>query len=79
MRLTDTDKLDWWNDLYMKGVNHSGVWVRYRDVKEFIENAPTIDAVPVIRCKNCIHVQECKNAQHLGLEGYCSYGERDEE
>ena len=48
MRLIDGDALDWWDGLYMKGVNNSGVWVRYRDVEEFIKNAPTIDAVPVV-------------------------------
>ena len=33
------------------------------------------DFVHVVRCEHCMHVQGCKNAQHLGLEGYCSKGE----
>ena len=45
MRLIDADSLNWWDDLYMKGVNKSGVWVRYRDVEDFIKCAPTVDLV----------------------------------
>lgn len=43
MRLIDADDLNWWDDLYMKGVNNSGVWVRYKDCREFIDSAPTIE------------------------------------
>lgn len=27
----------------------------YKDLAEFINEAPTIDAVPVVRCKDCEH------------------------
>jgi DNA-directed RNA polymerase subunit RPC12/RpoP len=46
-RFIDTDKLDLYDDLFMKGVNHSGVWVRYRDVENLIKNAPTADVEEV--------------------------------
>ena len=39
MRLIDADKLDWW----YKG----------RPIRRVIDEAPTIDAVPVVRCKDC--------------------------
>ena len=43
----DRDALNWWDDLYMKGINKNGVWVRYRDVEHFIKDAPAVDAVEV--------------------------------
>lgn len=58
MRLIDIEAINWYDDLFMKGVNHSGVWVRYRDVEKLIRNAPTVDAVPVVRCKDCRFYEE---------------------
>lgn len=47
--------------------------------EELLLDAPTIDAVPVVRCKDCIFHQSCIHEQHLGLNGFCSYGERGDE
>ena len=52
-------------------------------VEELIENAPTIDAVPVVRCKDCkncqlddvFHDYWC-NGKKVWAEHFCSYGER---
>lgn len=59
--------------------------------RENIEEAPTIDAVPVVRCKDCKHwgkygvsvagetdnVKACEWAIWMvGENGYCVYGER---
>ena len=43
-----------------------------------IGNAPTIDAVPVVRCKDCFLYGECKAAEWYGENGngYCSVGDR---
>ena len=30
----------------------------------------------IVRCKDCDLKQVCKVSQHLGLDGYCSKGER---
>ena len=64
---------------------------RYFDVKFDIDEMPTIDAVPVVRCKNCVHGTVFVNNQ--GAEyvdcvlddysvrkptDYCYYGERKE-
>ena len=41
--------------------------------------APTIDAVPVVRCRECKHLGFCGDATNLevmGFYGYCSRGER---
>lgn len=53
-----------------------------------LNNAPTIDAVPVVRCRNCKHWlprQGCSGCHHRsGLwepqeDDYCSLGERKED
>ena len=47
----------------------------------FISNAPTINAVPVVRCRECKHLGVCGDATNLevmGFYGYCSRGERKE-
>ncbi len=52
-----------------------------------IKNAPTIDAVPVVRCKDCKHFTEgmaigmCKRIEDkpiipIQFNHFCSYGER---
>ena len=56
-----------------------------------IDKAPTVDAVPVVRCKDCKHRVEAKYGYRCGnlyygmaagvnLKNYdfCSYGERKE-
>lgn len=61
--------------------------------QDYVRYAPTIDAVPVVRCKECEHcgtvpysrVMYCKNP--MGRNGcvptkgdaFCSYGERRSE
>ena len=55
-------------------------------ITSVIEVQPTVDAVPVIRCKDCIYKNEygcCTlyiNFHHLTADmDYCSDGERKEE
>ena len=54
------------------------------DMRIAIEDAPTVDAVEVVRCKDCVHNQDIF-CNHFGYYGYapivddndfCSYGER---
>ena len=57
-------------------------------IKAFIENAPAVDAVEVVRCKDCKRwgtgaacetdfVKCCEFANYMiGANGYCLYGER---
>lgn len=82
----DRDALNWWDDLFMKGVNQSGVWVRYKDVEHFIKDAPAVDAVPVVRCRECrfnTTEKKCLNPDSIikipGDNDFCSYGEPREE
>lgn len=45
-----------------------------------IWNAPTVDAVPVIRCKDCIKKGICINYRYAqDEEGFCAWAERKEE
>lgn len=51
--------------------------------KEFIDNAPTVDAVEVVRCEDCryfahtVDWYECGFHDHYTMpDNYCSYGER---
>lgn len=62
---------------------------RYFDIKFDVEEAPTIDAVPVVRCKDCIRrydTDECpmcfliegKYYEYTNGNGFCDRGERKE-
>lgn len=79
LRLTDADKLEkqeyWGNERCFDYVD-----------AEDIDNAPTVDAVPVVRCKDCKHSWEdlggltcshgvCVDCVVLG-DFYCANGER---
>ena len=46
-----------------------------------IENAPTVDAVEVVRCKDCKHykIGLCYGWHCVEEDDFCSYGERREE
>lgn len=51
---------------------------------EVINNAPTVDAVPVVRCKDCFFYHDDCSCGWNGSTGwapddYCSYGERMED
>ena len=51
------------------------------DVIMMIKTAPTVNAVPVVRCRECKHLGFCGDATNLevmGFYGYCSRGERKE-
>lgn len=70
----------------------SGCWIRYKMFENALENAPTIDAVPVVRCGECEYYIDntCDCYSLYGdLSGdligvhfepnedhFCSYGER---
>lgn len=66
----------------IKEANKEGAY-GYVDALQ-IANAPTVDAVEVVRCKDCKHITfsdcygEC-GATRMGIVGpdyFCSYGER---
>ena len=89
MRLVDPEvwKLDL---LLFHGCNEKTAWLIDR-----INHAPTIDAVPVIRCKDCKHwctddgmfkdidERQWHHCSHIGIDTeeyfFCSEAERKEE
>lgn len=102
MRLIDVDALtdviegtDWYHLTEIGTMAHGAVsgnnaWFRERDIFEALAETPTIDAVPVVRCKDCryylkneLGVMLCYNdfwndayAVHTNADDFCYYGER---
>lgn len=73
MRTIDADKLErqeyWGNERCFDYVD-----------AEDIDNAPTVDAVPVVRCKDCKHYDIGGSCIICGYQSrkaddFCSYGE----
>lgn len=69
-RLIDADRL---HDCIMDNDIHSGI-MSLKNVYEFIDEQPTIDAVPVVRCKDCTYFN-AKNS--LETQGICMCGEKE--
>lgn len=79
MRLIDADVL-------MPNAEYKG---KYDTVNAYdIVNCPTVDAVEVVRCKDCVHNQMPPTRGNADCElwygmtdvyGYCHYGERRED
>ena len=80
MRLIDADALK-----TRKSIN-SANFNTIETIQEWIDNVPTIDAVPVVRCGECKYWYKnsqsntggCSVMLSTGLYagGFCSYGER---
>lgn len=94
MRLADVDEL--WKQMWElrekrdEEANMTGdraVCVTWNDAVTLIKNAPTIDAVPVVRCKDCKYydaenhncLDEMAYARIWNEDDYCSFAERREE
>lgn len=71
------------NESVMPEEWRSGMLDAYDEVKSYV---PSADVVEVVRCKDCIHNDQCKhrvvmwvedpiNTWHKDID-YCSYGER---
>lgn len=50
--------------------------------RDIVQEAPTIDAEPVVRCKDCKYCngeyEDCYFDIFVKPDGYCSYGEKTE-
>ena len=69
---------------------HNGAVNMLREVEREVNDAPTIDAVPVVRCGECHHCKETMDYKGPGLfcsiwgrewqrvqpNDFCSYGQR---
>ena len=78
MRLIDADA-------FLERMSHTD---RFFGVVYDINDAPTVDAVPVVRCRECQYAKNAKvnkkgfricPASHMEIvdDDYCSYGERE--
>ena len=97
MRLIDVDRLN--KPIYAEEDNITGSGMSYDEICGYndgidiawnkIDQAPTIDAVPVVRCKDCIRrydTDECpmcfliegKYYEYTNENGFCDRGERKE-
>ena len=83
MRLIDADALH-----YRLSVTDDDEQIFYLRGED-IANAPTIDAVPVVRCKECAYRQKASindrgflicpaSGMEITDDDYCSYGKREE-
>lgn len=75
MRLIDADAVKF---NFQYGRDDNGILlVPYRDAKNLIEAAKTVDAVPVVRCRDCrkFKTYGCRMVAS-GYDDFCSYGER---
>ena len=90
MRLIDADALmkTVFNDVVLVDGEVKGVGLI---LAETVDKAPTIGAVPVVRCKDCVNGTFCLNSQGAEYvdcmlddysvrkpDDFCSYGERKE-
>lgn len=76
MRLIDADAANVEDILCYYGDN-----CRTEDVKEWLDEQPTIDAVPVVRCKDCEFSNDliCPGHSHDALEdGFCTEGRHND-
>ena len=97
MRLIDADRLN--KPIYAEEDNITGSGMSYDEICGYndgidiawnkIDQAPTIDAVPVVRCKDCIRrydtdeypmcfLIEGKYYEYTNENGFCDRGERKE-
>ena len=95
MRLIDADALN--DSMYHEAFEtdselqkwDSGCWIRYKMFENHLDMAPTADAVPVVRCKECSHYNIsgcsegfgwCEKIDRGVTDGhFCSYGEKMED
>ena len=63
--------------LFPYGMPDNGNYgINAKAVRVAVERAPAADVVEVVRCEDCDKERDCKTAQFLGENGFCSYGER---
>lgn len=90
MRLIDADAVKF--EVEYGYDNHGVLLVPYRDIKKSMESTKTVDAVPVVRCKECKWFADNNDGDWFGCwlfqtiqiipedtpkpDDYCSYGER---
>ena len=89
MRPIDADALKYFISRQLAMTASTAVVMNAKDFFEnIVDNAPTIDAVPVVRCNECKYWQQVTpNSGNCAMgfaptayaDDFCSFGERSEE
>ena len=85
MRLIDAEELE---RLFYEQVE-SGATDLFDAFEDALQDAQTVDAVPVVRCKDCVHWREAgtndkgvlicpASGMEITESDFCSYGDRKE-
>lgn len=55
-------------------------YIAPHETRRLIEDLPTVDAVPVIRCRVCLKKRICSLYREANQEnGFCAWGAKEEE
>lgn len=75
MRVIDAEELErLFNEQIEQGVGVIGAFDAFYDA---LQDTPTVDAVPVVRCKDCRYFKMYKcRMGYSSHDDFCSYGER---
>ena len=83
MRLIDADRaLEFVRD---QGIAHPNAYHLTNYATLILRETPTLDAVPVVRCKDCKYMIQWADVRYcivwdgvngMGDDGFCNYGER---
>lgn len=77
MRLIDWDKVLEWMHRQKETMEQ---WSMRIAIENYVDEMPTVDAVPIVRCKECKWEELCqKTLEYKGSDGYCSKGVRRDE
>ena len=76
-RLIDADRA--MEIIHNQGIAHPNAYHLTNYATLILREAPTVDAVPVVRCKDCrkFKTYGCRMVAS-GYDDFCSYGERKE-
>ena len=82
MRLIDADKLKQ-HYAYWESSKYDYMQEEKKLFDDIVDQQPTVDAVEVVRCKDCKYRKKntfyLHNMRYEDDNGFCSYGERTEE
>ena len=83
--LKEYEHIDWYcvskEGQFMRGATtEDNPLIHYYDGEEIIKNAPTVDAVEVVRCRDCKHRYSDSWCEYVDDDDnfYCARGERKE-
>lgn len=83
MRLIDWDKVLEWMHRQKETTEQ---WSMRIAIENYVDDMPTVDAVEVVRCKDCIHRMEDGMCEYKDYRvavqddnDFCSWGERRED